>query len=172
MKAIVLALLSATLLAAPVLADDLPPAAFRVAIEVTVSDEDLRDRIAMYLRNELRGLGDVEVTSDNPDFKVYSMVSEVRTSTGGRIAYVLGTSITSFFPDGYFDSILNQNLLNADEVSQKLEAVTVYRNQFLSVSGPSEADLIETVTNSVATFNRHILEPERKKSPVTAGQGQ
>ena len=118
----------------------------------------------MYLRNELRDLGDVEVTSENPDFKVYSTITEVRTSTGGRIAYVLGTSITSFFPDGYFDSILSENLINADEVSQKLEAVTVYRNQFLSVSGPSEADLIETVTNSVAKLNVHILEPERKSN--------
>lgn len=52
----------------------------------------------------------------------------------------------------------------ADEVSQKLEAVTVYRNQFLSVSGPSEADLIETVTNSIAKLNIHILEPERKSN--------
>jgi len=118
----------------------------------------------MYLRNELRGLGDVEITSENPDFKVYSMITEVRTSTGGRIAYVLGTTITSFFPDGYFDSILSEKLRNVDEVSQKLEALTVYRNQFLSVSGPSEAHLIETVTNSVAKLNVHILEPERNKN--------
>ncbi len=162
MRASLLAALLTTLPVAPAFADDPQPAAFRVDIEVTVSDEDLRDRIAKYLRNELRGLGDVEVTSDNPDFKVYSMVSEVRTNTGGRIAYVLGTSITSFFPDGYFDSILNKNLKNADEVAQKLEAVTVYRNQFISVSGPTEADLIETVKNSVATLNKHILEPERQ----------
>ena len=162
MKTRVVAVLLAALLIAPAFADDSPPPAFRIAIEVTVADEDLRNRIAMYLRNELRSLGDVEVTSENPDFKVYSMVTEVRTSTGGRIAYVLGTSITSFFPDGYFDSILSENLRNADEVSQKLEALTVYRNQFLSVSGPSEADLIETVTNSVAKLNIHFLEPERK----------
>lgn len=77
------------------------------------------------------------------------------------MAYVLGISITSFFPDGCLDSILNNNLTNADEVAQKLEAVTVYRNQFLSVSGPFEANLIETVTNSVAKLNAHILEPER-----------
>lgn len=162
MKTIIVAALLAAFLIAPTFADDTPAPAFRIAVEVTVSNEDLKKRITMYLRNELRGLGDVEVTSENPDFKIYSMVTEVRTGAGGRIAYVLGTSVTSFFPDGYFDSILSENLGNADEISQKLEAVTVYRNQFLSVSGPSEANLIETVANSVAKLNAHVLEPERK----------
>jgi hypothetical protein len=146
---------------AATVADEAPQYTFKVATEVTVSDEDLRDRISMYLRNELRALGDVEVTADNPDYKLYVMATEVKTKTGGRIAYVLGTSIVGFFPDGYFDSILSERLSNADEVSQRLEEVTVYKNQFISVSGPSEANLIQTVTNSVAKLNVHILEPER-----------
>jgi hypothetical protein len=161
MKTRMLAIVCAMFLAEPTFSDDAVPPAFRIAIEVTVSDEDLRDRIAMYLRNELRSLGDVEITSENPDFKLYAMVTEVRTDSGGRIAYVLGISVTSFFPDGYFDTILSASLKNADEISQKLEAIAVYRNQFLSVSGPSEANLIETVTNSVAKLNVHILEPQR-----------
>ena len=169
MRINIVAVLLAALLAAPAFADDSSQPAFRIAIEVTVSDEDLRDRVATYLRNELRSIGDVAVSSENPDFKIYCMVTEVRSSAGGRIAYVLGTSITSFFPDGYFDSILSEKLQNADEVSRKLEAVTVYRNQFLSVSGPSEANLIETVTNSVAKLNAHILEPERKRSALLGG---
>ncbi|MCH9694537.1 MAG: hypothetical protein K0U72_08515 [Gammaproteobacteria bacterium] len=152
-------------LSASVAANDATPPAFKVAIEVTVSDQELRDRVSMYLRNELRSLGDVEVTSDNPDYKLYTMVTEVRSKTGGRIAYVLGTSIVSFFPDGYFDSVLSARLRNADEVARRLEEVTVYRNQFLSVSGPSEAHLIETVTNSVAKLNAHVLEPERTNAP-------
>ena len=86
MKTSVLAFLLAAFLVAPVFADDSRPAAFRIAIEATVPDEDLRDRIA------------------------------------------------------------------------------IYRNQFLSVSGPSEADLIETVTNSITKLNIHILEPERKSN--------
>jgi len=128
---------------------------------VTVADEDLSDRVSMYLRNELRGLGDVEVTAENPDYKLYAMVSEMRTSTGGRIAYILGMSVTSYFPDGYFGSILSEKLKNADVISRKLEAINVYRNQFLSVSGPTEANLIETVSNSVGKLNTHILEPAR-----------
>ena len=155
------AILLVTFVVAPTYADDTAPPAFRIAIEVTVPDDDLRKRITMYLRNELRGLGDVEVTSDNPGYKLYAMVTEVRTNPGGRLAYVLGISVVSFFPDGYFDSILSDKPVNADEVSQKLEEVTVYRNQFLSVSGPSEANLIETVVNSVAKLNAHMLEPER-----------
>jgi len=127
-----------------------------------VPDEDLKDRVTKYLRNELRNLGDVEVTSENPDFKLYAMVTEMRSGTGHRLAYVLGISVVNFFPDGYFDSILDDRLNNVDEIARKLEAVTVYRNQFLSVSGPEEAHLIQTAANSVARFNAHILQPERK----------
>lgn len=157
-------LLVAMILGTQALSEEPQSVAFRVAVEVTIPDEDLRERVAVYLRAELRRLGNVEVTMDNPDFKIYSMVSEVKTNTGERIAYVLGTSIASYFPDGYFDSVLNPNLSNADEVARSLEAVTVYRNQFISVSGPNEVDLLETVTNAVATFNAHILQPERENT--------
>ncbi len=86
----------------PVLADERPAATFRIAIEVTVSDDELKGRVAKYFRNELRRLGDVEVTTENPHFKIYALVSQMRTDRSTRIAYILGTSVTSFFPDGYF----------------------------------------------------------------------
>ncbi len=164
MKKILTAIALLALVTAPAIADEAPPPTLRVAIEVTVSDEDLRDRVSMYLRNELRNLGDVEVTDENPDFKLYAMVTEMRSGTGQRVAYVLGISVVNFFPDGYFDSILDDRLRNADEIARKLEAVTVYRNQFLSVSGPEEAHLIETAVNSIARLNTHIFQPEREPS--------
>lgn len=81
-----------------------------------------------------------------------------------RTAIVLGISVTSFFPDGHFDTILREDLANAKEVSSLLEAVPVYEHQFLSLAGPSEANLIETVTSSIAQLNTHVLEPKRDKS--------
>lgn len=142
-------------------ADEKQSPRFRIAVEVSVSDEDLRERVAMYIRNELRRLGDVEVTPDDPDFKIYAMVMEMKTSANERIAYILGLSIASFFPDGYFDSILREDLMNSGEVAQKLESLTVYENQFLSLAGPTEANLIEVVTNSISKLDAHILSPER-----------
>lgn len=144
-----------------VLADEEAAATFRIAIEVTVADEDVKERVTMYFRNELRGLGDVEVTADKPHFRIYAVVSEIRTDRTTRIAYVLGTSVTTFFPKGYFDTILNKSLLNAAEVSARLEEVPVYENQFISTAGPTEANLIETVVNSVARLNAHVLQPRR-----------
>lgn len=160
MKQLVFVLLT-TLILSPAIAEETPTKAFRVAIEVTVPDDELQDRVAMYLRNELRSLGDVEVTDDNPDFKLFAMVTEMKSSTGGRIAYVLGISITRFFPDGYVDSIISAHLSNVREVAGKLEALAIYENQFISVAGAREADLIKTVTNSVARINAHILQPQR-----------
>ena len=142
--------------------DDPPPPAFRVALEVSLRDEDLKERVSKYLRNELRALGDVEVSAENPDYKLYVMLTEMRAG-GGRVAYVLGISVTSFFPDGYFDTILRKDLSNAREVSSLLEAVPVYEHQFLSLAGPSEANLIETVTSSIAQLNTHVLQPKRSK---------
>jgi len=162
MKAISGTILCLVLAAASVLADDTPPPAFRVALDVSVRGDDARERVSMYLRNELRGLGDVEVTSDNPDFKLFVVLTEMRSGRDNLMAYVLAISVTRFFPDGYFDTIFRGDLANIDEISRLLEAVPVYERQFVSLAGPTEANLIETVTNSIANFNTHVLDPERQ----------
>jgi len=145
----------------PALAQEAPPPAFRVALEVTVRDDDARERVTMYVRNELRALGDVEVTPENPDYRLYVMLTEMRSSSGGVVAYVLTIAVTSFFPDGYFATILNNDLLNSDEVIARLEEVPVYEHQFVSLAGPTEANLIETVTSSIANLDKYYLAPKR-----------
>lgn len=136
---------------------------FRVALQVSSQDEEAAQRVAQYLQNELRALDDVEVADDDPHFKLYVVLTEMRAG-GGRIAYVLTISATSFFPDGYFESILRTDLTNADEVLQRLGEVPVYEHQFVSLAGPKEAHLIETVTSSIANLNKYLLEPRRKRS--------
>ena len=115
----------------------------------------------MYIRNELRNLGDVAITDENPDYKLYVMVLEMSSERGTRLAYVLGISVTSFFPDGYFNSVLDDRLRNVEEVAGRLEEVPVYEQQLMSVSGPEEAHLIETVAGSITQLNRYVLEPKR-----------
>ncbi len=152
------------LAAAVTLADEVSPKTYRVAIEVTLQDEELKERVTMYLRNELRRLGDVVVTDDEPEYKLYAMVTEMRTSSGGRIAYVLGVSVTRFFPKGYVATILNEYLRNLSEIVNNLESLAVYEHQFQSLAGPTEANLIETAVNVIAIFNRHVLEPKRQQA--------
>lgn len=156
---VVLCLVLATM---PVLADDTASPAFRVALDIRARDEDARERVAMYIGNELRGLGDVEVSGENPDFKLFVVLTEMNTDRGTRMAYVLTMSVARFFPDGYFETILRNDLANADEVSRLLEAVPVYERQFVSLAGPSEANLIETVTASIRNLDKHLFEPERQ----------
>lgn len=163
-----LATLCLTLLAAaPLMADDAVEPRYRIAVEVTEVDENLRERVAGYLATELQALDDVEVTSENPDYKLYAMVMQVRTSDGKRMAYVLGTSVVTFFPDGYFDTILSSKLKNGREVNRRLQDVTVYKNQFMSLAGPSEENLQDIAKNVVAKFDVWILGPERSKAAGT-----
>lgn len=150
----------------PVIADDEASLTFRIDVEVTVADDDLRKRVSAYLTSELQALRDVEITSENPDYKLYAMVMQVRTSEDLRMAYVLDVSVATFFPDGYFDSILRDDLGNAEEIRRKLEGVTVYRNRFLSLAGPSEANLQEVSRNVVSKINYHLLSPGRAAGPV------
>lgn len=133
---------------------------FQIAFDVSTQDDEARERIEMYLRNELRALGDVEIAAENPDYKLYVVLTEMRAG-GGRVAYVLTISVASFFPDGYFETILNPALINTDEVVARLEEVPVYERQFVSLAGPKEAHLIQTVTSSIANVNKWILEPKR-----------
>lgn len=143
------------------IAEDEVPPNFRIAVEVTVTNNDLRERVTGYLTRELQNLRDVAVTSEDPDYKLYAMVMQVRTSDDRRMAYVLGVSVAGFFPDGYFDSILREDLANAEEIKQRLGEVTVYRNQFMSLAGPTEENLQQVAKNVVTKLNYHVLRPER-----------
>ena len=135
---------------------------FRIAYDVNVPDKDAKERIGMYLRNELRNLGDVEITDENPDYKLFVMVMEMNSERGNRMAYILGISVASFFPDGYFNTVLDDRISNVGEVARRLEEVPVYEQQLMSLAGPEEAHLIQTVSNSIAQLNRHVLEPQRQ----------
>lgn len=159
-KAIALAL--AALVALPATAQDDVEHVFRIAYEVSIPDEDAKKRVGMYVRNELRNLGDVAVTDEDPDYKLYVMVLEMKSERGTRLAYVLGISVTSYFPDGYFNTVLDDRLRNIGDVAARLEEVPVYEQQLMSVSGPGEAHLIETVAGAIGKLNRHILQPQRQ----------
>ena len=160
-KSVTVTLASLVLLLSGAFAEDTPPPETRVAIEVSTRDEDAGKRVAKYIGNELRSLGDVAVVTENPDYKLFVVLTEMRAG-GGRIAYVLTITATSFFPEGYFDTILRNDLKNAVEVAQRLDEVPVYERQFVSLAGPEEAHLIQTVTSSIANFNRYLLEPGRQ----------
>ena len=165
MKSTIVLLLMMAVAAFPAYAEEETAPAFRIDYSVNIADEDAKERIGMYLRNELRNLGDVEVTDENPDYKLYVMVMEMNSERGNRMAYVLGISVTSFFPDGYFNTVLDDRISNVAEVAARLEEVPVYEQQLMSLAGPEEAHLIETVSNSIAQLNRHVLEPKRQVKP-------
>jgi len=162
MKNTIVALTLLIASAIPAFAQEEAGPAFRIAYDVNVPDEEARERIGMYLRNELRNLGDVEVTDENPDYKLFVMVMEMNSERGNRMAYILGISVASFFPDGYFNTVLDDRINNVGEVAQRLEEVPVYEQQLMSLAGPEEAHLITTVANSIAQLNRHVLEPKRQ----------
>ncbi len=162
MKYTIVALLMMGVAALPAFAEEDAEPAFRISYNVNAPDEEAMERIGMYLRNELRNLGDVEVTDENPDYKLYAMVMEMNSERGNRMAYILGISVTSFFPDGYFNTVLDDRISNVKEVAQRLEEVPVYEQQLMSIAGPEEAHLIQTVSNSIAQLNRHVLEPKRQ----------
>ena len=162
MKNKTIAVVLAVLAALPVMAEEEAEPAFRIAYKVSAPDEDANERVGMYVRNELRKLGDVAVTDKDPDYKLYVMVLEMKSERETRLAYVLGISVTSFFPDGYFNTVLDDRISNVREVAARLGEVPVYEQQLMSVSGPEEAHLIETVAGSIRQLNRHVLEPKRQ----------
>ena len=108
------------------------PAAFQIRVVVELPDEDLAKRVSMYARNELRGIGDVELTDENPDYTLFFRVIEMKAGEH-TIGHVLGIAVVSYFPDGYFDSIVDTRLKNKDEVTTKLEAVNVFEHHVIVV---------------------------------------
>ena len=124
------------------------PAAFQIRVVVELPDEDLAERVSLYARNELRSIDDVELTEDDPDYTLFFRVIEMKAGEH-TIGHVLGIAVVSYFPEGYFKSVIDPRLNNADEVAEKLDAVNVFEHQLLSVAGSKEADLIQGVAEIV-----------------------
>jgi hypothetical protein len=132
----------------------------RIAVSVTCNDGALRSEITSFISRELRGLGDVDITDDNPSFKISVVAMSVKMQNGYDAGYAFSVIITS--PLGDWSWALSDKLNSQAKASiaQLFQGHESLEDDELVVG--NNDDLRQNLTEIIAKFDANSLEPRRK----------
>jgi len=151
-----LALFCLCVASSPAVAEDLQTFSGRVQVLVSASDS-IKGKIESYLSRELRSLGDIVVTDDNPRW-ILSVVALEAESKGG---FKTGVDLSVVI----LESFNNQYVVNVTpEKSKKLVSVMTsslysYTGHWLRVGAPE--DLRSMCNGIIADFDSSELKKAR-----------
>lgn len=118
-----------------------PP--FKVALIIKAKDQD-RTLIASYLGRQLRGLHDVTVTDDSPEYEIEVLAMHVLMASGQDVGLVLSTAV-------YYKS---------DGTDPSLGKMRYSNGHYLNIS--NSTIISDTCAAIIADFDQESLEPVRK----------
>jgi uncharacterized membrane protein YheB (UPF0754 family) len=135
---------------------------FSARVEVQVSDlspdDNLKDTVSSYIKEELRSLNDVKLVDTNPEWEIDIMATRVTTSKGykPRVAF----SIVTFKP---FDNWMLSPLLQPKYRDYGLKLISALSSSIEhSMRLDSIDNLQEMCKEIVAHFDSNQLEKSRK----------
>lgn len=67
---------------------------FRVAVEITAKDDNVKSLIESYIKRELRSLGDVEVVKKDPHLRIEMVCIKHKSKDGDHLGYAFATAFT------------------------------------------------------------------------------
>lgn len=137
----------------------LPPFSGRVSVSVN-ANENIKGEIESYISRELRSLGDIIVTDNNPRWVLNIVALEVSTKGGYKSGVLL--SIVILEP---FDSSLLMDLVG-DKNKQNKQLIYVMTLDLYSFSGHwlrvgAPEDLRKICNAIVADFDTEYIKPAR-----------
>lgn len=132
----------------------------RVALHVSCENDALRSQITSFLSRELRSLGDVDITDQDPSFKILIVAIAARLKGGYEVGYAFSVIITS--PLGDWSWALSKELTPEGKmaISKILGEHESLEDHQLLVGGFS--DLRQSLTEIIASFDAKKLEPRRR----------
>jgi hypothetical protein len=138
------------------LAEDLAPFSAKVSVSVTAQD-NIKGLIESYIGRELRSLGDIVVSDDNPRWIISILAIEQASRSGQKLGVVMSTAITESFDNG----------LILDKVSaDRKEIVSFLTTGLCHVSGHwintgATDELRLLCDQTVAQFDSSVIKPAR-----------
>lgn len=139
------------------IAGDMPQFSARVSVGVS-ADENIKGKIESYIARELRSLGDVIVTNDNPNWAIDIVALEAETRSGYKNGVNLSVVITKPFVNTFLVNQLDENYKSW--VSAATTGLCRIYAEWLRIGSPE--DLRSICNGIVADFDVHFLQPERK----------
>lgn len=157
MRKIVCLLLVAYLLPLICFAQEIKPFSGRVSVSVSASD-NIKGEIESYISRELRSLGDIVVTDDNPRWILSIVALESTTKGGYKSGIELSIVILEPFDNSY---LLNQvNETSKELISTMTSGLHSYSGHWLRVGSPE--DLRSICNGIVADFDTQHIKPSRE----------
>ena len=129
----------------------------RVSIEVRGHDE-LTTNVLSYLSRELRSLGDVVVTDEDPKWKIDIVVTYLEFTSGERIGVLLSVVVIKPLHVSIWESMIKED--SSDFAEYFLSTLSELKYHWATPSSIEE--LRESCYDIVAIFDTSILEPDRR----------
>lgn len=139
-----------------------PDFKFRVAIEVSCKDQNLKAEIDRYLRNELNAFRDVDIVSKEQDRSIIVIAIKDRTTKDTELGFTMAVIFTKNYSLSEFKNKFS--LLDKNDKSTQEYIFEKEREEFedaLILVG-SQDNLESSCRSAVFAFNHDILEPERQ----------
>jgi len=144
-------------------AQEIQPYSGRVSVSISAND-NIKGQIESYISRELRSLGDVIVTDDNPDWVLHIVALEPTSKGGNKVGIILSVVITRPFKSNG----LNVLLIVLREVKKNereiLSSMTADLNSIASheIRVGSPEDLRNMCNSIVADFDTDQIKPFRE----------
>lgn len=141
-------------------AEDTTAVRHRVALDVACQNDSLRTQIISFVSRELRSLRDVDITDDNPSFKISIVAIAVALKSGYEAGYAFSIVVTS--PLGDWSWALAKDLKpESKAVIAKLLAEQESLEDHRLLVGSFD-NLRQDLTRFIAKFDTDKLEPRRR----------
>ena len=157
MKKAFFVILTLLIIAPSVQAQDSNP--FRVSVVVS-ADGSTKSRVESFISRELRSLGDVVVTNDNPEWTFSIVVIEPKLENGRRVGIVLSTVILRRFNNTM--TVYNTRDERKEFVSNITSNLYSLPDHLLNMG----TDLREICSEIVADFDSDKLKDARETKEI------
>lgn len=137
-------------------AQELQPFSGRVSVSVSAND-DIKGKIESYISRELRSLGDIVVTDDNPRWILSIVALESTTKSGYKSGIEISVVILEPFDNSLVISQVNEK--SKEFVSTMTSGLHSFSGQWLRVGAPE--DLRSICNGIVADFDSQHIKPAR-----------
>jgi hypothetical protein len=131
----------------------------RVSVSVTADNLNVKNEIESNISRELRSLGDIIVTHDQPGWLLSIVAKETTNQRGDKTGYAISTTVLEPFQRKYMLDAVNVDDKTKDLLFKGTANLYYYINQWISLGGPD--DLKNMCNSLVAKFDSENLKPSR-----------
>lgn len=139
---------------------------YRVDVDISADNTDLKTSIENYVRRELTALGDVQIQHNNRSFHIQIVVVETKANGENANSIAMSINFINYVFAEALRGLISNKLIGDDEESliTMSQSLCTIDNQYATVC--SIEDLEKVCKQIVARFDAEVLEGYRKRLAI------